>query len=266
MARLPSGTIRVGIGGWDYEPWRGTFYPPGLSRAKQLDYAAARLTAIEINATYYKLQKPELFAKWRDAVPEGFKFAVKGSRYCSNRRVLAEAGEAVERFCGQGFTELGDKLGPILWQLMDTKKFDPEDFRAFLALLPRDAAGVQLSHVVEPRHESFRSPEFLAMARDAGVAIAYSQADGFPSIADLSASIAYARLQCTREEEPFGYAPRELDRWAGIAQAWGRGESPPGFDYISAPGPAVPRDAYIFMIAGAKVRAPAAAMALLARL
>ena len=133
-------SIYAGVGGWDYDPWRGTFYPAGLAKAKQLDFAARKLTAIEINATYYKLQKPELFARWAKTVPEGFKFAIKASRFCSNRKVLGEAGEAIAKFCAQGFTELGDKLGPILWQFMGTKKFEPDDFRAFLAWLPAEIA------------------------------------------------------------------------------------------------------------------------------
>lgn len=263
---MAPGSIRVGIGGWDYDPWRESFYPPGLAKAKQLAFAAERLSAIEINATYYKLQRPELFAKWRDAVPDGFKFAIKGSRYCSNRKVMREAGEAVERFCGQGFTELGDKLGPVLWQLMGTKRFDPDDFRAFLALLPRKIAGVALSHVVEPRHESFRDPAFVEMARAAGVAIAYSEHEDIPAIADLSGDVAYARLQCSREEEPTGYAPNDLDLIAERARRWARGEPPEGLPYVCPPGPAAPRNAYVFFIAGAKVRAPAAAMALRERL
>jgi uncharacterized protein YecE (DUF72 family) len=263
---MASGTIRVGIGGWDFDPWRETFYPPGLPKARQLEWASRQVTAIEINATYYKLQSPALFAKWRDSVPEGFRFAIKGSRYCSNRKALGEAGEAVERFCGQGFAELGDRLGPVLWQLMAAKRFDADDFRAFLALLPRQAAGVPLRHAVEPRHESFRDPAFVAMCREAGVAIAYSQGEDFPAFADLSGDFAYARLQCTREEEPEGYAPGELDRWAERAKAWARGESPAGLPYAAEPAPPRPRDVYVFMIAGAKARAPAAAKALLARL
>jgi uncharacterized protein YecE (DUF72 family) len=224
------------------------------------------VTAIEINATYYKLQTPDLFARWRDATPDGFRFALKGSRFCSNRKVLAGAGEAVERFCAQGFTELGEKLGPILWQFMATKRFEPEDFRAFLALLPRSAAGVPLAHAVEPRHESFRNPAFVAMAREAGVAIVFADSDEHPCFADLSGDFAYARLQRSREEEPAGYSAAELDRWAGIARAWSRGETPEGLPTVASPAPPLPRDVYVFMIGGAKVRAPAAAMALLERL
>jgi uncharacterized protein YecE (DUF72 family) len=263
---MPEAPIRVGIGGWDYDPWRGTFYPDGLPKAKQLEYAASRLTAIEINATYYKLQKPELFAGWAKAVPDGFKFAIKGSRFCSNRRVLGEGGEGMERFCGQGFTELGDKLGPILWQFMATKKFDPDDFRAFLALLPKSQAGVPLRHAVEVRHESFRDSAFVAMARAAGVAIVFGDSADYPCVADLSGDFAYSRLQCTREEEPLGYRAEELDRWADIARGWAAGESPAGLPYNAEPPPPRPRETYVFFIAGAKVRAPQAAMALIERL
>ncbi|MEA3039422.1 MAG: hypothetical protein QOE79_1935, partial [Sphingomonadales bacterium] len=155
----------MGVGGWDYDPWRETFYPPRLAKAKQLEFAASHLTAIEINATYYKLQRPATFAKWRGLVPDGFRFAIKGSRFCSNRRVLGEAGEAIGRFFGQGLAELGDKLGPILWQFMTTKVFEPDDFAAFLALLPGSVGGVPLVHAVEPRHESFRTPVFVELAR-----------------------------------------------------------------------------------------------------
>jgi uncharacterized protein YecE (DUF72 family) len=263
---MSAASIRVGIGGWDYDPWRGTFYPPGLPKAKQLEYAAERLTAIEINATYYKLQKPDLFARWAKAVPDGFKFTIKGSRFCSNRRVLGEGGEAVERFCGQGFVELGDKLGPILWQFMATKKFDPHDFGAFLKLLPSRQDGVRLRHAVEVRHESFRDPAFIAMARAAGVAIVFGDSDDFPCVPDLSGDFAYARLMCGREEVPTGYDGPALDRCADIAKAWARGESPPGLPYNAEPAPAVPRETYVFFISGAKIRAPQAAMGLIERL
>jgi uncharacterized protein YecE (DUF72 family) len=259
-------TIRVGVGGWDFDPWRENFYPPKLPRAKQLQHMAGRLTAVEINATYYKLQKPEHFERWAKAVPEDFRFTVKGSRFCSNRKVLAGAGEAVERFFGQGLTELGDKLGPILWQFMATKRFEPDDFRAFLALLPREVAGVKLRHAVEPRHDSFRDPAFVAMARAAGVAIVFADADEFPCIADLSGDFVYARLQRSLDEAATGYSAAELDKWAKVARAWSKGESPAGFPYVAeAPAPR-PRDAYVFFISGAKVRNPAAAEALIGRL
>ena len=261
-----AGAIRVGIGGRDYDPWRETFYPAGTPKAKQLAYAAQQLTAIEINATYYKLQKPDLFARWAKTVPDGFRFAVKASRYCTNRKLLAEAGEAVEKFCGQGLTELGDRLGPILWQFMGTKRFDPDDFGGFLDLLPRAVAGVPLQHALEVRHESFRDPAFVEMARNAGAAIVFADSDDHPCLADLSGDFAYARLQRCRAEERSGYLAADLDRWAGVARAWAAGESPAGFPYVAEPAPVRPRDTYVFMIAGAKERAPAAATALIERL
>ncbi len=256
----------MGVGGWDFDPWRGTFFPPGLPKAKQLEYAGTQLTATEINATYYKLQKPELFAKWAKAVPDGFKFAVKASRFCTNRKVLGEGGEGIERFCAQGFTELGDKLGPILWQFMGTKRFDPGDFGVFLKLLPRTQDGLELQHAVEPRHESFRNPEFVAMARAAGVAIVFADSADYPCIPDLSGGIVYARLQRCIEEEPTGYSGEALDRWALIAKGWSRGESPAGYPYAAEVPPPQARDTYVFFISGAKVRAPLAARALIERL
>lgn len=264
--KASDGEIRVGVGGWDFDPWRESFYPPGLARAKQLEHMAGRLTAIEINATYYKLQSPALFERWAKAVPEHFRFALKGSRFCSNRKVLAGAGEAVERFVGQGLAELGDRLGPILWQFMATKRFEPEDFGAFLALLPREVAGVPLRHALEPRHESFRDPAFVELARSAGAAIVFADTDEFPSFADLSGDFAYARLQRSREDVATGYAEAELDRWAEVAKGWARGESPPGFPYVAEPAAAGAREVYVFFTSGAKVRNPAAAEALIGRL
>jgi uncharacterized protein YecE (DUF72 family) len=266
FVRKAVGSIRVGVGGWDFDPWRESYYPPRLAKAKQLGHMAARLTAIEINATYYKLQKPESFERWAKAVPDGFKFAVKASRFCSNRKVLAEAGEAIERFFGQGVAELGDRLGPILWQLMATKRFDPDDFRDFLALLPSAVGGVKLSHAVEPRHESFRDPAFVALARAAGVAIVFADSDEFPCIPDLSGDLVYARLQRSRDDVATGYPPAELDRWAKVAKSWARGRSPKGFPYVAEPPETEPREAYVFFISGAKSRNPAAAEALISRL
>ncbi|HWT12829.1 MAG TPA: DUF72 domain-containing protein, partial [Allosphingosinicella sp.] len=191
MAGSASGTIRVGVGGWDYDPWRRTFYPADLPRARQLEYAAARLTAVEINATFYKLQRRELFERWAAAAPAGFKFAVKASRYCTNRKVLGDAGEGIERFCAQGFTALGDALGPILWQLAPTKRFDPGEIGAFLELLPASQDGLALRHALEPRHESFRCAEFVALARAAKVAIVFADHGEYPQIADPTSDFVY---------------------------------------------------------------------------
>ena len=259
--------IHIGVGGWDYDPWRGAFYPPGLPRTKQLEYAGRHLTATEINATFYKLQKPEIYARWAKMVPDGFRFAIKGSRFCTNRKALGEAGEAIGRFCAQGFTELGDKLGPINWQLAPTKRFDAEEIGAFLALLPARQDGVALRHALEVRHESFRCPEFVAAARAAGVAIVLADSDDYPQIADITANFVYARLQRTREGERTGYPARELDRWVQVVRGWRDGASPKGLDYVAtAAAPARPREVFAFFISGAKVRNPAAAQALIARL
>ena len=266
MGPMTAGKIRVGVGGWDYDPWRQTFYPPGMPKGKQLEHAGSKLSAIEVNATYYKLQKPELFERWGKTVPDGFKFTIKASRFCTNRKLLGEGGEGVARFCAQGFVELGDKLGPILWQFMGTKQFDPDDFQAFLDLLPTSQDGVRLRHAVEPRHESFQTPEFVAMARAAGVAIVFADADDYPCIADLSGDFVYARLQRSIADEATGYDAASLDRWADTARAWSRGESPPGFPYVADPPPQQPRETYVFFISGAKERNPAAAMALMERL
>lgn len=247
---MAEGRIRVGIGGWTFEPWRGPFYPPGLPQARELEHAGRYLTALEINGTFYRSQTPASFAKWRDAVPDDFVFTVKASRFCTNRKVLAEAGESIAKFTGQGLTELGDKLGPILWQLAGTKKFDAEDMAAFLKLLPAAQDGVPLRHAIEPRHESFRDPAFFAMARDAGVAVVFAEAANYPRFDEQTGAFTYARLQTTREDEASGYDDAELDRWAAQARTWAKGG----------------RDVFLFFIAGAKVRNPAAAQALIAKL
>jgi uncharacterized protein YecE (DUF72 family) len=264
---MAKAVIRVGIGGWTYEPWRGTFYPEGLKQADELHYAGRHLTAIEINGTYYRTQSRASFEKWRETVPEGFVFTVKASRFCTNRRVLAEAGESIQKFLGQGVTALGDALGPILWQFMPTKAFDPVDFGAFLDLLPPEQDGLRLRHAVEVRHESFKDPRFVDLARKHGVAIVFVDSNEHPVIADLTADFVYARLLEAQEPIPTGYSAEALDHWAKVAQGWQAGKAPKGLPYISdAKADGAPRDVFLFMINGAKVRAPAAAQALIARL
>lgn len=260
--------IRVGIGGWTYAPWRGSFYPPGLPASQELAFASAQLGAIEINATGYRLQSPASFARWAAAAPDGFKFSLKASRFCTNRKILAEAGEAIERFLGQGIVELGEKLGPILWQFAATKKFDPDDFGAFLKLLPASQSGMPLRHAVEPRHASFRDPGFVAMCRKAGVAIVVGESDDYPMIADMSGGFVYARLQRCSEAESAGYSADALDRWAETAAMWAQGRPPPWLELVSPAQSTAhsPADVFLFFIAGDKVRAPAAALALIERL
>ncbi|BEV12595.1 DUF72 domain-containing protein [Asticcacaulis sp. DW145] len=262
-------SIYIGIGGWNFEPWRGTFYPDGLSQKKELDYASRKLTSIEINSTYYGAQKPETFAKWRDETPEGFIFCVKGSRYTTNRRVLAEAGESIEKFITSGVTELKDKLGPINWQFMATKKFDAEDFEAFLKLLPAYYDGVSLRHAVEVRSPTFQTPEFIDMARHYKVAVVNAFDEDFPQIGDQTADFAYLRLLGTEENEPIGYTQAALDEWSGRLKAIENGTVP---DDIACVGErnrhesgAKRREVFAYVISGDKVKNPHAAMALIER-
>jgi uncharacterized protein YecE (DUF72 family) len=265
---MDTAPIRVGIGGWTFEPWRGgAFYPEGLAQKRELEFATRALTAIEINGTYYSTFKPASFAGWAATAPDGFVYAVKGSRFCTNRKVLAEAGESVGRFLGQGLVELGDKLGPVLWQFMATKKFDADDFRAFLALLPAKQDGVPLRHAVQVRHDSFHVPEFVAMCREAGVAIVYADSPQYPAIADITGDFVYARLEAGEDDNPFCYPEGELPRWVDAAKAWASGGRPEGLPYVDdAAPPMTPRETFVFFIHGGKVRAPAAAQELIRRL
>ncbi|MBS7556579.1 DUF72 domain-containing protein [Ancylobacter dichloromethanicus] len=261
------GPIRIGVGGWTFEPWRGVFYPEGLTQKRELEYAGSKLTAIEINGTYYGSQKPESFARWRAETPDGFVFSLKGPRFTTNRRVLGEAGESIERFFNSGVTELKEKLGPVNWQFMATKKFDPDDFEAFLKLLPRRVEGQDIRHAVEVRHDSFKSPDFVALAREYGVAIIFAGDSAFPVIADVTAPFVYARIMGTSEDEALGYAPAALDGWAATAKAWASGETPPALKgaLLAPPAQAAPREVFLFVISGFKPRNPAAAMALIER-
>ena len=265
MPTKPAGQIHIGIGGWVFEPWRGTFYPDKLSQKRELEYAASKLTSIEINGTYYGSQKPESFARWRAETPDGFVFALKGSRFCTNRRVLAEAGPSVEKFVTSGLSELKEKLGPINWQFMATKAFDPADFEAFLKLLPKEVDGVGLRHAVEVRHPSFRSPDFVALLREYGVAAITSGDSDFPQIADVTAPFVYARIMGTKEAEEQGYPAKELDAWAGRAKDWAKGTAPADLELVAPAAEKAPRDVFLYVISGDKVRNPAAAMALIER-
>ena len=259
--------ICVGIGGWNYAPWRGPFYPKGLRQAGELKYAGEHLTAIEINGTFYRTQSPKSFAKWRDETPDDFVFALKGHRAVVNKKVLAQAGEGIDWFLGSGVLELGDKLGPILWQFAPYKKFDPEDFGAFLSILPKERDGRQLRHAVEVRSKSFLVPEFIDLVREHKVAVVYAHSDAYPPIADVTADFCYLRLQKTEEEVETGYTAGELDQWAGRARGLASGGIAEGLERIVESKPTKqPRDVFVFMIAGAKVRAPAAAMALIERI
>ncbi len=247
---MGQGKIRVGIGGWSFEPWRGVFYPDGLRQKEELSHATSKMTAIEINATYYRSQSPKSFAAWADAAPDGFQYAVKASRFATNRTKLVEAAGSIEKVLTQGITELGDKLGAILWQFPATKKFDSNDMAGFLALLPETQDGVRFRHALEVRHESFNDPAFIAMARDRGIALVLADHPEFPSIEANTADFLYVRVMRAEDEEAEGYPSAVLDKWAEKARSWADDG----------------RDVYLFFISGAKVRNPAAAQAVIRRL
>ncbi len=245
-------SIHIGVGGWTFEPWRGVFYPSDLTQKRELEYASRALTSIEINGTYYSTFKPDSWMKWRDETPDGFVFSVKASRYCTNRKVLAEMGESMDRFLSQGMTVLGDRLGPINWQFMGTKKFDAEDFEGFLKLLPKEKDGLRLRHALEVRNPTFDTPAFYDLAAKYGAAIVYAVDDeepNWPLIDQPTADFTYARLMSSREDLDTGVTNEELDGFARQTRAWAeRGE------------------VFAYFISGAKVRNPAAAQALIKKL
>lgn len=247
---MTSGRIRVGIGGWTYEPWRETFYPDDVPKARELQYASRQVTAIEVNGTFYRLQKPETFAKWRDQTPEDFVFALKAPRFIVNRGELAQAGRYVDRFIHSGLSELGGKLGPILWQLAPGYRFQRDDLEPFLDALPSDLDGLPLRHALEARHESFGCQEFFDIAAKRGIAISYADSENQPCLEAASACFFYARLKRADAAIETGYPEADLGAWAAKAKTWA----------------AESRDVYVFFINGAKERAPAAARALIKRL
>jgi len=244
-----TGNIRVGIGGWTYEPWRGVFYPEDLPQKRELEYASRQLTSIEINGTYYSSFKPATWIKWREETPSGFVFSVKASRYCTNRKNLADARDSVGKFFAQGIAELRDRLGPINWQFAATKKFDAAEMEAFLGLLPREVQGIRLRHALEVRHDSFKHEAFYDLARHHNAAVIFADSDDYPAIDKHTADFIYARLMRTREETQTGYDAGALDSWAKRARNWAKHG-----------------DVFVYFISGAKTRAPAAAQALIARL
>lgn len=247
---MAKGDIRVGIGGWSFEPWRGVFYPDGLRQKDEQSYATSQMTGIEINSTYYSTQSPKSFANWAAAAPDGFQYAVKASRFCTNRKILADAGESVAKFMGQGLLELGDKLGPICWQFAATKKFNADDFGAFLDLLPGTLGDIKLRHALDVRNESFNDPAFIELARKKGMAIVHSDHPEYPLIEADTADFAYARVMKAEEELVEGYSKADLDKWTDKARDWAKDG----------------RDVYLFFISGAKIRNPAAARSVIERL
>jgi uncharacterized protein YecE (DUF72 family) len=260
--------IYVGIGGWTFEPWRGVFYPEGLAHAKELAYASERLTSIEVNGTFYRSQTPATFRKWASEVPPGFIFALKGPRFATNRRVLKEAGDSIKRFLDSGVTELGEHLGPLLWQFAPTKQFDAADFGGFLELLPNEYNDRAIRHVVEVRHDSFSTPEFVSLLRQFKMPVVFTDHARYPNIADVTGPFVYARLQRGKDTIVTAYPQNDIDAWAGRLQTWANGEAPDDLSLIEAQakGKAAPRDVFAYVIHEGKVRAPAGDMALIERL
>ena len=243
------GTIRVGIGGWTFAPWRGRFYPPGLPHAQELAYAGDKLTSIEINGTFYRHQSAKSFAVWHDAVPKDFVFSVKAHRATTHGRDFAGAAEAIARFLGSGIAELGEKLGPILWQFPPTRKFDSTVCEGFLAALPKTLEGRRQRHAIEARHASFVDPAWIALLRKHGVAAVLVESNKQELRYDVTADFVYARLQLNQADATEGYRSENLDDWAARLQDWGR-----------------KLDCFAYFISGDKERAPDAAMAMLRRL
>lgn len=239
-------TIRVGIGGWSYEPWEETFYPPKLAAAKQLEYAASKVTAIEINATFYRTQSATSFQKWAKATPDGFKFSVKAPRAAVQRKDLREAAQSIEWFFNSGVGELGSKLGPIFWQMAPYKKFDADEMNAYFDMLPAKLGKLKLQHAIEVRHASFTDDAFLKMARERNIAVVTVESEKHPLIVEPTADFSYARLELTQADEPTGYPKAALKKWLKTARDWEKSG-----------------DVYLYFISGAKERNPAAAMATL---
>jgi uncharacterized protein YecE (DUF72 family) len=260
--------IYIGIGGWTFAPWRGPFYPKGLPHAQELAHASRHVTSIEINGTFYRTQTPQSFRKWAEETPDGFVFSVKGPGAVSNRKDLTEAGPSIARFFESGPTEMKEKLGPILWQLAPTKKFVKDEIAGFLELLPRTHDGRPIRHALEARHASFKTPEFIALMRQAKVPIVYAHSDKYTEIADVTGDFIYARLQRSSAANETAYSAEELAAWAKRAKAWESGGEPDDLPRIaeSAKASAKPRDCFVYFISGAKERNPAAAMALIERL
>jgi uncharacterized protein YecE (DUF72 family) len=259
--KAPSARIRVGIGGWSYEPWRQTFYPPDVTKKAELHYASRKLTAIEINSTVYRLQTPSVFARWRDETPDDFIFSLKAPRFVTNRRVLDEAGDAIGKFLSSGIEALGVKLGPLLWQLPPSKAFNAVDIESFFKLLPGQLGKLELRHAFEVRHESFKSEAYLALARKHEVTTVFADSDTHPSFADVTGDFIYARLMKTISSEATGYPKNALAQWSKRLQTWHEGGDPADLPHITRPtGNSKARDIFVFFISGAKERAPAAAL------
>jgi uncharacterized protein YecE (DUF72 family) len=237
--------IRVGIGGWSFEPWDETFYPAGLPKSRQMEYMSRKMTAVEVNATYYSTFRPETFAKWREASPDGFLFSLKAHRFSTVRKTRDDMKKSIGLFLDQGLTALKDKLGPINWQFPPTRKFEREYFDTFLSLLPKEKDKVELRHALEVRNATCNDPAFLDLLTKHGATVVYAEADEFPKIRHEGADFAVARLMQSKSDQATGYAKADIDRFAKMLTGWSNKQ-----------------DVFAFFISGAKERNPAAAMAL----
>jgi uncharacterized protein YecE (DUF72 family) len=277
--------IRIGISGWRYAPWRGKFYPQGLRQADELAYAAGKFSTVEINGTFYALQQPEFFQAWRDATPEAFVFAVKGTRFITHVKRLRDAETPLANFFASGILAFEAKLGPVLWQLPPSFAFDPERLAAFFELLPRTVhAAARLAkrhdirlkgraflksrddrpirHALEIRHDSFRDPAFIRLLRKHRIGLVAADTVDWPLLMDATADFVYVRLHGSRKLYTSGYGAGTLARWARRIRAWAKGGEAEG-THVGPPAPKRPRDVYVYFDNDAKVRAPFDAMALI---
>jgi uncharacterized protein YecE (DUF72 family) len=288
------GHVHIGISGWRYGPWRGTFYPEKLAQARELEYASRKLDTIEINGSFYSLQTPASYRSWRDATPDGFVFAVKGGRFITHLKRLRDCAAPLANFFGSGVLALQDKLGPVLWQLPPSLKFDAALIEEFFALLPRTTAAAAalgrrhdarlkrgrvwtridadrpLRHTLEVRHDSFVDPAFVRLLRKYRVALCVADnARDWPVLEDVTADFVYCRLHGHTQMYASGYSSAALDRWADRIAAWRRGSQLDGAN-LAAPGLAPARrrsrDVYVYFDNDAKIRAPYDAMNLAARI
>jgi uncharacterized protein YecE (DUF72 family) len=280
--------IRIGISGWRYAPWRGKFYPSTLRQKDELAFAAQQFSTVEINGTFYSLQSPASFAAWHDAVPEAFVFAVKGPRYITHMRRLKDVETPLANFFASGVLRLKQKLGPVLWQLPPSFRYDPKKLAAFFELLPRTTdqaarlakkhdrklrhhawlrtdADRHIRHALEIRHDSFRDAEFIALLRRHDIALVVADTVEWPLLMDATAGFVYVRLHGSKQLYVSGYGSKALDAWARRIRAWTAGKEAQGI-HAGPKAPARKRDVYVYFDNDAKVRAPFDAKTLIEKL
>jgi len=266
LARAAEQRIRVGVGGWTFAPWRDNFYPAGLPQRRELEYASRQLSAIEINGTYYGAQKPAIYAKWRDETPEGFVFSAKAPKRIMQSRSLTSVQSQIEDFIG-GIAELGDRLGPLVWQFEKGRRVALEELDAFLSALPARHGKRDLRHAVELRDHALVDADLIALLKKHRIAAVFTDSEEHPSFADITGDFVYARLMRSQPGVVTGYAPPDIARWAECVRRWAGGDDPAELPHIDpAQATAKPRDIFVYFISAAKERNPAAAMALIREL